>query len=295
MARPVGFIGLGVMGSAMSSHLLDAGQQVLGYDVDSGRLAEHEARGGAVAGSAAEVAAAADVLVTSLPSARALDDVLRGSGGVAERPSPHLTVIETSTLPPDVKTAARQFLADHRVWLLDCPMSGTGAQAQSKDLVAYLSGDDTAKARALPVLRAMTRECYDVGPFGNGSKMKIVANLLVTVHNLAAAEALLLAKRAGLDLATVLTAVGDGAGTSRMFEVRGPAMAEANYAGPGIRTEVFEKDIDIIAAFSAALHSPTPLFTLASVFYQAALAQGRGGDDTACVHAVLEQLVTGQP
>ncbi len=294
MARPVGFVGLGVMGSAMSSHLLDAGHEVLGYDVDPARLAEHEARGGAVATSPAEVAAAANVLVTSLPSARALDDVLRGSGGLAERPSPDLTVLETSTLPPEVKEEARRFLADHRVWLLDCPMSGTGAQARNRDLVAYLSGDDTAKARARPVLRGMTRECYDVGPFGNGTKMKIIANLLVTVHNLAAAEALMLAERAGLDLATVLEAVADGAGTSRMFEVRGPAMARGNYAGPGIRAEVFEKDIDIIAAFAATLHSPTPLFTLASVFYQAALAQGRGGDDTSCVHAVLKQLVSGR-
>jgi 3-hydroxyisobutyrate dehydrogenase-like beta-hydroxyacid dehydrogenase len=282
------------MGSAMSSHLLDAGHEVLGYDIDPGRLTEHESRGGGVASSPAEVAAAADVLVTSLPSARALDDVLHGSGGLTERPSPHLTVLETSTLPPEVKEEARQFLAGHRVWLLDCPMSGTGAQAQSKDLVAYLSGDDTAKARALPVLRGMTRECYDVGPFGNGSKMKIVANLLVTVHNLAAAEALLLAERAGLDLATVLEAVGDGAGTSRMFEVRGPMMASGDYAGPGIRTKVFEKDLGIIAAFAAALHSPTPLFTLASVFYQAALAEGRGDDDTSCVHAVLKQLASGR-
>jgi 3-hydroxyisobutyrate dehydrogenase-like beta-hydroxyacid dehydrogenase len=172
-------------------------------------------------------------------------------------------------------------------------MSGTGAQARRKDLVAYLSGAAAAKARARPVLAAMTRQVYDVGTFGNGMKLKIVANLLVTVHNLAAAEALVLAEQAGLDLATVLTAVGDGAGSSRMFEVRGPAMAARDYTQPGIRAQVYDKDIAIIAAFAAELRSPTPLFSLASAFYQAALAQGHGDDDTSSVHAVLRQLAPG--
>jgi L-threonate 2-dehydrogenase len=289
----IGFIGLGVMGSAMSSHLLSAGRQVIGYDVAAAALAGHQARGGTVAGSPAEVAAHTSMIVTSLPSAAALAEVLGGSQGLAARPAPGLTVIETSTLAPDEKEAQRQFLSGRGGWLLDCPMSGTGAQAQRKDLVAYLSGDEAAKARARPVLAGMTRQVYDVGAFGNGSKMKIIANLLVAVHNLAAAEALVLAEQAGLDLATVLTAVGDGAGTSRMFEVRGPAMAEQDYAQPGIQTKVFDKDLAIIAAFAGQLRSPTPLFTLASAFYQAALAQGRGGDDTSCVHAVLRQLAPG--
>jgi L-threonate 2-dehydrogenase len=156
-----------------------------------------------------------------------------GPPALAARAALGLTVIETSTLAPEDKEAERQFLAGHQAWLLDCPVSGTGSQARDKDLVAYLSGDEAAKARALPVLAAMTREIYDVGDFGNGRKLKLVANLLVAVHNVAGAEALVLAERAGLDLATVLATVGDGAGTSRMFEVRGPAMAAQDYAGPG--------------------------------------------------------------
>jgi 3-hydroxyisobutyrate dehydrogenase-like beta-hydroxyacid dehydrogenase len=291
-AEAVGFIGLGVMGSAMSSHLIGAGRQVVGYDVATAALTGHEARGGRVAASPADVAAQASVIVTSLPSAGALRAVLAGGQGLGGCSG--LTVIETSTLAPHDKEAARQVLADHDSCLLDCPMSGTGAQARARDLVAYLSGDAEAKSRARPVLAGLTRQVYDVGPFGNGTKMKIVANLLVAVHNLAAAEALVLAERAGLDLATVLTAVGDGAGTSRMFEVRGPAMAAADYARPGIQAQVFDKDMAIIAAFAGGLHSPTPLFTLASAFYQAALAQGHGGDDTSSIHAVLRRLAPPQ-
>jgi 3-hydroxyisobutyrate dehydrogenase-like beta-hydroxyacid dehydrogenase len=300
---PVGFVGLGVMGSAMSSHLIGAGHRVIGYDVAGAARDAHAARGGVVAGSPAEVAAAAALVVTSLPSAAALAEVLDGlAQGVAARAAGNgtgaagLIVLDTSTLTLADKAAGQRAVAGCGGVLLDCPMSGTGAQARRKDLVAYLSGDAAAKARARPVLAAMTRQVYDVGAFGNGMKLKIVANLLVTVHNLAAAEALVLAEQAGLDLSMVLTAVGDGAGTSRMFEVRGPAMAARDYAQPGIRAQVFDKDIAIIAAFAAELRSPTPLFSLASAFYQAALAQGHGDDDTSAVHAVLRGMTRdGQP
>jgi 3-hydroxyisobutyrate dehydrogenase-like beta-hydroxyacid dehydrogenase len=292
MAEPVAFIGLGAMGSALSSHLIQAGYAVTGYDTDRARLAEHAQRGGSCAASAAEAVAEADLVVTSLPSTAALWDVLRGDTGLAAQPRQDLLVVEASTLSVDVKEAARDFLAGHGKAMLDCPLSGTGAQARRKDVVAYVSGDQQHKDRAGPLLTAMTRGWYDVGAFGNGTRMKIIANLLVSVHNVAAAEALVLAGRAGLDLETVLAAVADGAGTSRMFEIRGPLMAAGDYTGPGISTRVFAKDLEIIDAFARDLDAPTPLFSLASTFYRAALAQGRDLEDTACVHAVLKRFAS---
>jgi len=283
----VGFVGLGTMGSALTARLLAAGWDVAGCDIDPARAAAHQARGGTVAAGPAGAAAHADVAVTSLPSADALAEV---AAGLAARPRPGLVVIETSTLPVAVKHQAREVLAERGTVLLDCPLSGTGGQALAGDVVAYLSGPAEAKARALPVLRAMTRSVHDVGEFGNGSAVKFIANLLVAVHNVAAAEALVLAERAGLDLATMLTAVADGAGTSAMFEVRGPAMAARDYSGPGVTATVFDKDLQIIAGFARETGTPVPLFTLASAFYAAALAQGHAGDDTACVHAVLRRL-----
>ena len=285
MTENVGFIGLGVMGSALSAHLIAAGWQVAGYDIDPAALAAHQDRGGTAVASSAEVARHAEIIVTSLPTSQALRDVTHEIGAYPDR-----IVIETSTLPVPVKEQAREFLAVRNLVLLDCPLSGTGGQARNKDVVAYLSGPGDAKARAEPVLRAMTRGIHDVGEFGNGSAVKFIANLLVAVHNTAAAEALVLAERAGLDLTTVLAAVSDGAGTSRMFEIRGPAMAAADYSGPGVRTSVFGKDLDIIAGFARDVGSPTPLFALASAFYTAALAQGRADEDAACVHAVLRAM-----
>jgi 3-hydroxyisobutyrate dehydrogenase-like beta-hydroxyacid dehydrogenase len=289
-APVVGFVGLGTMGSALSTHLLAAGYQVAGYDTDPARLAAHTARGGAAAASPAGAAARADVVVLSLPTARALLDVATGEAGLASLTRPGLVAVETSTLPVAVKREARDGLAGAGIVLLDCPLSGTGGQARNKDVVAYLSGPRGAKARALPVLRAFARGVHDVGEFGSGSAVKFIANLLVAIHNVAAAEALVLAERAGLDLTAVLTAVADGAGSSDMFEVRGPAMAAADYSGPGVTTTVFDKDLQIIAAFARETGTPTPLFALASSFYAAALAQGHADDDTACVHAVLRSM-----
>jgi putative dehydrogenase len=291
----VGFVGLGTMGSALSAHLLAAGCEVDGYDIDPARLADHAGRGGAAAASPAGAAARAGIVVTSLPTTAALIDVTTGAAGLAASPRPGLVVIETSTLPLAVKRQARDALARHGIVLLDCPLSGTGGQALTKDVVAYLSGPAEAKARALPVLAAMTRGVHDVGEFGNGSAVKFIANLLVAIHNVAAAEALVLAEQAGLDLATVLTAVADGAGSSDMFEVRGPAMAAGDYSGPGVTTTVFDKDLQIIAGFARETGTPTPLFTMATSFYAAALAQGHAGDDTACVHAVLRSMAGRSP
>ncbi|SDX83099.1 NAD-binding of NADP-dependent 3-hydroxyisobutyrate dehydrogenase [Geodermatophilus africanus] len=288
--EPVGFLGLGVMGSAMSGHLLAAGHPVPGFDPDAGRRADHEQRGGSVCASPAEVARVADVVVTSLPSAAALMEVLDGTAGLRDAARPGLVVVETSTLSPETKREGAERAAAFGATLLDCPMSGTGQQARDGDLVAYLSGDEAAKERARPVLAAFTRAQYDLGAFGQGTAMKLVANLLVAVHNAAAAEALLLAQRAGLDLDQVLAAVGDGAGGSRMLQVRGPLMAAGRYSPATATVATMQKDNGLIAQFAHGVASPTPLFSATTVLYEAAVAQDRLTEDTACVFGVLQRL-----
>ncbi|WP_169988002.1 NAD(P)-dependent oxidoreductase [Microbispora sp. H10836] len=285
----VGVIGLGVMGSAMSSHLLRAGLDVVGLDVDPERMRAHRAAGGRTVSSAREMAGECGVIISSLPNAEALLDVLTRPDGVRAAGQP-VTVIETSTLSPDEKRRASE-AAGPRVLLLDCPLSGTGQQARDGDLIAYLSGGTTADREAvLPILSHTTRACYDLGEFGNGTRMKVVANLLVAVHNAAAAEALLLAQRSGLDLGQVLTAIGDGAGSSRMFEIRGPMMVAGGFENATMRVDTFQKDLRIIADFAASVASPTPLLAVTAVLYQAAVAQGRSHQDTASVFAVLRGL-----
>jgi 3-hydroxyisobutyrate dehydrogenase-like beta-hydroxyacid dehydrogenase len=237
-----------------------------------------------------DVAEQAEILITSLPSVDAFEQAVTGQGGIASSNGTGQIVIECRTLPLEVKERGRTMLAGQGKILLDCPVSGTGAQAAQKDLVVFGSGDKAAFELAKEVLAGISRIQKYVGPFGQGSKMKFIANHLVTIHNLSTAEAFVLAQRAGLDPALVLDVIGDSAGTSRMFQVRGPIMVAGQYDEPTATMTTHLKDIDIISAFAADLHCPTPLFTAAAQFYYAAIAQGRGSEDTAALCAVLEKL-----
>jgi 3-hydroxyisobutyrate dehydrogenase-like beta-hydroxyacid dehydrogenase len=282
----VGMIGMGIMGSAMAANLLRAGFEVIGYDPLAACQRRHRKAGGMVAKSLSEVAGSAKVMITSLPSARALSQVvdqILASGKSKE------IVIETSTLPIPVKEAARKRLAAAGVTLLDCPLSGTGAQARVKDLIVYGSGDRAAFSRVVPVLKGFSRGHYFIGKFGDGSIMKFAANLLVAIHNVSAAEAVILARKSGLDPALAVKVLGDGAGSSRMLQVRGPLMVRRSYLPATVTNETWLKDMKIIGAFVRQLGSAAPLFSATRAIYNAAMAQGHARHDTAAVCAVLEK------
>jgi L-threonate 2-dehydrogenase len=283
----VGVAGLGIMGSAMSANLVRAGFSVRGYDVLSRRRAELKKAGGSPARSIRDLARQAPIVITSLPSAAALLEV---SAELAAAGNAGQIVIETSTLPIAVKEEARKLLADRGVTLLDCPLSGTGAQARVKDLAVYASGPRTACRRCAPVFDGFARTHYFLGAFGTGSKMKFAANLLVAIHNVSAAEALVLGMKSGLDPATMVKVLGDGAGSSRMLQVRGPMMARGDYSSAAMKVSVWQKDMRIIAEFARGLDCPTPLFAATTAIYNAAMAQGFAESDTASVCAVLEGL-----
>jgi L-threonate 2-dehydrogenase len=281
--KRVGVIGLGTMGSAMSANLVKAGFEVCGYDVLPARRAALKKARGTPCDSAAEVAARAGIAITSLPSAQALHEVAR------EIETPCI-VVETSTLPIEEKLLAREALAKKKVVLLDCPLSGTGAQAKTGDLSVYGSGDKAAFTKVAPVLQGFSRSHYFLGEFGNGSKMKYVANLLVAIHNVAAAEAFVLGMKAGLDPQTLYKVISDGAGSSRMFQVRGPQMVAGRYDEPTMSVALWQKDMKIIGEYATKLHVPTALFNASAAVYNAAMAQGFDQQDTASVCAVLEGM-----
>ena len=274
------------MGSAIAASLLRAGFSVVGHDPVSLCRRRLRRAGGLAAGDAGDVARRAGILITSLPSAEALGAVARA---IAAQPRRGQVVIEASTLPIPVKDAARKLLARAGVTLLDCPLSGTGAQARTGDLAVYASGPRAAIRRCVPVFKGFARAHYDLGAFGNGSKMKFAANLLVAIHNVSAAEAVILARKSGLDPALAVKVLGDGAGSSRMLQVRGPMMARRRYAKATMKVEVWRKDMQIIGEFVRTLRSPAPLFAATVPIYDAALRLGHARHDTASVCAVLER------
>jgi L-threonate 2-dehydrogenase len=201
-----------------------------------------------------------------------------------------LVVAELSTLPLATKDAARERLAVAGITLLDCPLSGTGAQALTRDLSVYASGDAEAIERCRPIFDGFANFTFTIGEFGAGTRMKFVANLLVAVHNLATAEAFVLGMKAGLDPQAILDVISKGAGNSRVFELRGPMMVAGTYDESTMKFEVFRKDVAVISEFAAAIDCPTPLLSASLPLYAAALAQGRDKQDTAALCAVLEQM-----
>jgi 3-hydroxyisobutyrate dehydrogenase len=290
VSKTVGIVGIGIMGSAMMRNLMKDGFEVVGYDVaDQARNALVEA-GGKAAASAREVAERAPILITSLPSIAALDATSAGPQGIAGAAGRGQIVIECSTLPLVDKQRAHDALAAQGKILLDCPVSGTGAQAAKKDLVILGSGERAAFERCMDVFKGMSRIQKYVGPFGNGSKMKFIANHLVTIHNLAAAEAFVLGMKAGLEPALVYDVLNDSAATSRMFQVRGPQMIENKYEPATASVTTHIKDVEIIGRFAAELKCPTPLFNASAQYYYMAANCGRAAQDTASLCAVLGEL-----
>jgi 3-hydroxyisobutyrate dehydrogenase-like beta-hydroxyacid dehydrogenase len=292
MKKPpmVGQVGLGIMGGAFAKHLLAAKFGVVGFDPDRKARTAFERCGGSALASAADVARQTRIIITSLPSYKAMEGAFFGRGGIAGGARAGTVVIEASTMPLSIKEGVRERCAKLGVTVLDCPISGTGAQAAAKDISVYASGDEAAVKRCDAVFKGFARSMHYCGEFGNGSKLKFIANLLVTIHNLSAAEAMVMGLKSGLDLNLVYKVVKDGAGTSRMFEVRGPLMIADDYRAATMKVEVYQKDIDIIGEYAAANHIPVPLFEASKAYYSAALSQGLALEDTGSICRVLERM-----
>ena len=290
----VGVIGLGIMGSAMSLNLVKAGFTVYGYDPVAKACARLKKDGGTPCKSVTDMAARCSHVVLSLPSEAALDAVCAEL--IAAKPK-GMVVAECSTLPENAKMRAYTLLAKLKITLLDCPLSGTGAQAVTRDLAVYASGDGKAIKAFAPVFDGFARACYEVGGFGNGMRMKLVANLLVAIHNVSTAEAILMGVRSGLDAGTVVKVIADGAGGSRMFQVRGPVMVKRSWGEATMKVSTWQKDMRLINDALLASDTASPLFATTMPIYNAAMALGHGSDDTAAVYSVLEHMmgITGKP
>jgi L-threonate 2-dehydrogenase len=288
-SKTVGIVGLGIMGGAISKNLAAAGWHVIGHDIDATRCAEAKTAGIEIADSAVAVAQKAEHILLSLPNPYALTATVNA---LASGKLPRRIIAELSTFSLNDKTDAETVLRNAGHVLLDCPLSGTGSQARTKDLIVYASGDSAAIKAMLPVFADFSRQAHDLGAFGNGMKMKFVANLLVAIHNVASAEAMVLGMKAGLDPAQVFKLVQAGAGNSRVFELRAPMMVEDRYDGDNLtmRVSTWQKDMKVIGEYAASVGCPTPLFSASEPIYRAALSTGHADEDTGSVCAVLEAM-----
>jgi putative dehydrogenase len=283
----VGVVGLGIMGGAFAENLLAAGWRVIGYDIAAARRRVLGRKGVEIAADAGELARQAPTIILSLPKPAALAATV---AAIVKANVPRRVVIEASTFKLEDKAAAEAALRKAGHVLLDCPVSGTGIQAKVKDLVIYASGGAAEIKRLRPLFADFTRVVQDLGEFGNGSRMKYIANLLVAIHNVASAEALVLGMKAGLPPQLVYDQVRIGAGNSRVFELRAPMMVKGRYDDPTMKVSIWQKDMDVIGDFAQTLGAPTPLFAATLPIYAAAMSTGYAMQDTAATCAVLEAM-----
>jgi putative dehydrogenase len=288
MDKTVGIVGLGIMGGAIARNLIDREWRVIGFDIDAARRSELALAHVIIADDVRQLARDAPIIMTSLPNPAAAENVAQAiaSSGQSRR-----IVVELSTLSIADKLRFEALLKKAGHIALDCPLSGTGAQAKTRDLVVYASGDSNTIAQCMNLFSDFAKQSADLGTFGNGSRMKFVANHLVAIHNVATAEAMILAQRAGLDPKAVVDMVGPGAGGSRMFQMRAPMMVEGIYEPATMKVATWQKDMAIIAEFADDVGCATPLFTLTQPLYAEAMAMGLGDQDTAAVFEVLKKTI----
>jgi 3-hydroxyisobutyrate dehydrogenase-like beta-hydroxyacid dehydrogenase len=275
------------MGGAFARNLVTAGWRVVGYDPNPARRREARRAGVDLANNASELASAVPIILTSLPKPQALTETVQEIAAAKLR-SKVLVEMSTFTISDKEKAARTLHRAGHV--MIDCPVSGTGSQAKNRDLVFYASGNARTIARLRPVLMAFGRNVFNVGEFGNGSRMKYVANLLVAINNVAAAEAMVLGMKAGLDPGMIVDLVRAGAGNSRVFELRAPMMAKGRYDDVTMKISVWDKDMQVIGDYARKIRVPTPIFNATKGIYLKAMKSGLGSRDTAAVCAVLEKM-----
>ena len=283
----VGIVGLGIMGGAFAQNLVAAGWRVIGFDISPQRRRAMARAGVEIASDAGDVARKVKTIITSLPSPKALAATV---DTIVKAKVPRRVIVEASTFTLEDKTAAEAKLRKAGHVMLDCPVSGTGAQAKVKDLVVYASGGAAEIKKLKAMFAGFTRAVHDVGAFGNGSRMKYVANLLVAIHNVASAEAMVLGIKAGLPPQLIFDLIKTGAGNSRIFELRAPMMVKNDYGAPTMKIAVWQKDMDVIGGYARKIKVPTPMFDASSAIYTKARKSGFDDQDTAAVCAVLEKM-----
>jgi putative dehydrogenase len=286
MTQRVGVIGLGAMGSVIATHLLNKNFDVIGFDIFPERGDELVKFGLKPAKSITAVANHAEILISSLPNFEALQSVV---AGVCDVDKPNQILLETSTMEVAQKIAAEKILSDNGKIFLDAPISGTTPLVKAMKGSIFVGGNKEAYERCIPIINAFTATNYHVGIVGDSSKMKYLANYLVFVHTVAAAECFTLGQKAGLDTNLIHETIKSSAGNSRMFEQRGEMMAKSDYRdGIAKVFDIYKKDAQIIIDFAASLKCPIDLFVSAQQRYNSALALGFGNFELASVCKSIE-------
>jgi len=283
----IGSIGLGAMGGAYAKFLLEDSYKVYGIDPDENNAKMFTSYGGELLINISDLVYKSDVIILSLPTVpifKTVIDEIEKNGSVIQ---PKI-LIDMNTISLEDKLETRDKLQKLNIQMVDAPVSGTGAQAKEKDIVVMSSGDSKVVDECDIIFKSFSKQNINVGEFGNGIKFKILANLLVTVHNTVTAEALLLGQKAGLDSNMIYEVLNAGAATSVMLDKRMPLMINKNYEPATASMRIFLKDIEVISNFLKTNNLNSPTFEAAAALYNQSKEKIPITYDTAAIYEQLE-------
>jgi 2-hydroxy-3-oxopropionate reductase len=289
MAQVIGFIGLGIMGRPMARNLLKAGYPLVVHSRSRGPVDEIVRAGAKVGSSPRDVAAQSDVLITMLPNSPDVELVALGRDGIIEGARPGLLFVDMSTISPIVSKKVGEALAAKSVKMLDAPVSGGEKGAIDGALSIMVGGDKAVFDAVLPIFQVMGKTITHLGPLGFGGFTKLANQIIVAVNLTALAEALTLAKKAGLDRDLTLTALAGGLAGSKCLDQKKPNYLADTY-NPGFKIDLHFKDLGLIMESARALGVPLPTTAVVQELFSALRVKGRGGLDHSGVITLLEDI-----
>ena len=289
MAQVIGFIGLGIMGRPMARNLVKAGHSLVVHDIIRDPVDELVKAGAKPGSSPREVAAQSDILITMLPNSPEVELVALGKDGIIEGARSGLLYADMSTISPIVSQKVGTALAGKGVRMLDAPVSGGEKGAIDGVLSIMVGGDKAVFDRVLPLFQVMGKTITLLGPLGFGGFTKLANQIIVAVNLTALAEALTLAKKAGLDRELTLTALAGGLAGSKCLDQKKPNYLTNTYT-PGFKIDLHYKDLGLIMESARALGVPLPTTAVVQELFNALRVKGRGGLDHSGVITLLEEL-----
>jgi 3-hydroxyisobutyrate dehydrogenase len=286
---PVGFIGLGIMGRPMAGNILEAGYPLTVYNRSRPKTNDLASRGALVGGSPAEVAAASEVIIVMVPDSPDVEEVVAGPGGILEGVRPGSIVVDMSTISPAVERRLDDRLRLRGATLVDAPVSGGDVGAREATLAIMAGGERAAFEQARPILETLGRTLTHCGPVGSGQLAKLCNQILVAVTLLGVGEALVFARKNGLDPEVMIRAVERGAAGSWQLTHLGPRMIKRDFA-PGFMVDLIQKDLRLVIEAGASAGVALPATALVHQLFESVRARGGGREGTQSLARVLESL-----
>ncbi len=285
----IGFIGLGIMGKPMAKNLLKAAYELIVYDIVPETVAELEAEGAKKAGSIAEVACVADVIVTMLPNSPHVREVVLGAGGILENAKKGAIIVDMSSISPIVAQEIEKACAEKGVVYLDAPVSGGEPKATDGTLAIMVGGDEEAFYQVKDMLLKMGASAVLVGGSGSGNVTKLANQIIVALNIAAMSEAMVLAAKSGVDPERVYSAIRGGLAGSTVLDAKMPMVLAGNFK-PGFRMELHIKDLQNALDAAHTVGSPLPLTAEVMEIMQALKVAGKQKNDHSGLVEYFEQL-----